>query len=374
MLQNRLVAQAMEGNDGEDGGKPSVRTIERYKKLAEGNWGIVVVEAISVSETSLARINGMILNRKNLDAFKKLVDKTKKSNSGVCLLFQLTHSGEQSGTFSDRTTLGPAREGYRLLSTDELERIRDAFISASFLAEEAGADGIDFKMCHGYLGSEILRPGNMRNDKWGGSFENRTRFLAETVSALKAKIKNSEFILGSRISLYEGIRGGCGTRGPDEIVEDLTQMLDVIRLMAKLGMDYVNVSAGIPAVTGAITRPTEPSKYLALSHLRYTKTIKEMIKRESLNLKVIGSAYSAYKSESPTVCSEMIQKNYVDICGFGRQSFADPLTPAKLQSNTKINWCLLCSGCTKLMVNQRHDGCIVYNEYYRQEYKRLSEK
>jgi 2,4-dienoyl-CoA reductase-like NADH-dependent reductase (Old Yellow Enzyme family) len=151
-------------------------------------------------------------------------------------------------------------------------------------------------------------------------------------------------------------------------------MLDVIRLMAKLGMDYVNVSAGIPAVTGAITRPTEPSKYLALSHLRYTKIIKEMIKRELLNLKVIGSAYSVYKSESPAVCSEMIQKNYVDICGFGRQTFADPMTPVKLQSDAKINWCLLCSGCTKLMVSQRHDGCIVYNEYYRHEYKKMNEK
>jgi 2,4-dienoyl-CoA reductase-like NADH-dependent reductase (Old Yellow Enzyme family) len=276
--------------------------------------------------------------------------------------------------FSVRTTLGPEREGYRTLSTDELDRIREAFIAASLLAEEAGADGIDFKMCHGYLGSEILRPGNTRNDKWGGGFENRTRLLTEIVSGLKTKIKNGGFILGSRISMYEGIRGGCGTCGPDEIVEDPAQMLDVIRLMAKLGMDYVNVSAGIPAVTGAITRPTEPSKYLALSHLRYTKTIKEMINRESVNLKVIGSAYSAYKSESPALCAEMVQKNYTDICGFGRQSFADPLTPVKLQSGAKINWCTLCSGCTKLMAGQRHDGCVVYNEYYRREYKKLSEK
>jgi 2,4-dienoyl-CoA reductase-like NADH-dependent reductase (Old Yellow Enzyme family) len=59
-LQNRLAAQAMEGNDGEDGGKPSARTIGRYKKLAEGGWGLVVVEALSVVETSLARVNGMI--------------------------------------------------------------------------------------------------------------------------------------------------------------------------------------------------------------------------------------------------------------------------------------------------------------------------
>ena len=75
---NKLVSQPMEGNDAVDGGKPSERTFDRYKKLAQGKWGIVIVEALTVTDSSLARVNGMILNEKNLDSFKRLVDEIKK--------------------------------------------------------------------------------------------------------------------------------------------------------------------------------------------------------------------------------------------------------------------------------------------------------
>ncbi|MDR1971149.1 MAG: hypothetical protein LBQ46_04445 [Treponema sp.] len=363
-VPNRFAAQAMEGNDGE-GGKPSERTLDRYRNLARGAWGLVISEALSVSETSLARVNGLILNRKNLDAFKGLVEVFRRENQDSLLFFQLTHSGERSGAFSDRTSLTKSSGELRLLSGDELETIKNSFIEAALLAEEAGADGIDFKMCHGYLGAEMLRPSNRRQDKWGGSFENRCRLLREGVEAIRQKRRSPRFILGSRLSLYEGIRGGCGTGGPDEIIEDLSEMYEVVRLMDNLGMDYVNVSAGIPALTGAITRPTEPSKYLAYHHLRYTKGVKDLLRRENRGLKVIGSAYSSYKAEAPAIMQEMLDKGYVDFCGFGRQIFADPLTPKKYRTGEPVNWCVLCSGCSRLMAAQLNDGCVVYNDYYK---------
>jgi len=375
ILPNRFFAQAMEGNDGENSGQPSERTVRRYIDLARGNWGGVSIEATSVIETSLARINGMIINKKNLDSIKRLVEAFRKHNDKTCLFLQITHSGERSGPFSEIVTLSPTKtEGNssnrdflpRCLSVDEIEKIKERFVQAALLAEEAGVDGIDFKMCHGYLGCEMLRPANTRNDKWGGSFENRTRFLKETIGEIKSSVRSKDFILGSRISIFEGIRGGCGTRDADDIVEDISEMLEIIRIMDGLGMDYVNVSAGIPALTGAITRPTEISKYLALHHLRYSRTVKEMVKMENLSLKVIGSAYSTYKEGVISVMEEMISKDYADACGFGRQTFADPLTPKKLASGEKVNWCILCSGCSKLMAAQMTDGCIMYNDFYRE--------
>ena len=165
--------------------------------------------------------------------------------------------------------------------------------------------------------------------------------------------------------------GGCGTAGPDEIVEDLSQMLDVIRLMDDLGMHYVNVSAGVPTLTGTITRPTETSKYLVLYHLRYTKEIKALLRKERRGLKVIGSAYSTHKAQAMDVAEDMLLRDYVDLCGFGRQIFADPLTPKKIASGEAVNWCVLCSGCTKLMVSQVNDGCIMYNDYYKEVNRNL---
>lgn len=366
-VPNRLFAQAMEGNDGENGGLPSERTINRYTKLAEGNWGAVLIEATSVIETSLARINGLIVNKKNLDGIKRLVDAFRKRNSKSLLLLQITHSGERGGPFSDITTLTPAnKSGARYIPTDEIARIRDRFVEGAVLAEEAGLDGVDIKMCHGYFGCEMLRPSNTRDDEWGGSFENRTRFLKETVRGIKSGLKDGNFILGSRLSMYEGLRGGCGTIAPDDIVEDLSEMLDVIRLMDDLGMDYVNVSAGVPALTGTITRPTESSKYMALHHLRYAKTVKQLVKKENRKLKVTGSAYSTYKAGALDVAEDMLARDYVDLCGFGRQIFADPLMPKKLAAGEDVNWCVLCSGCAKLMTSQLNDGCIIYNDYYKE--------
>jgi len=272
---NRLVSQPMEGNDGVDGGKPSQRTINRYKKLAEGNWGAVIVEAISVTSTSLARINGLVLNEQNLDAFKLLVSEFKKINKDSILLFQISHSGMKSGAFSEKVTVCPNQsDEFKFLSTDEIEKIRQSFVKSILLAEKAGADGIDFKMCHGYFGAEMLRPLNTRNDKWGGNFENRTKFLSETITEIKSKLKNKKFILGSRISMYEAIRGGCGTANFDEIIEDLDEQVRLIKLMNSLDMDYVNISAGIPGVTSEITRPTNGSKNFYLNHFRYAKFTK----------------------------------------------------------------------------------------------------
>ena len=379
-MPNRFFAQAMEGNDGEKGGKASERTIKRYEELAKGEWGAVQVEATSIIETSLARINGMIINKRNLDSMKMLTERFKNLNDSCPLFLQITHSGARSGNFSENVTAIPdaqkadgAQHGQaRYLSESDIEKIKNLFIEGALLAEEAGFDGVDFKMCHGYLGAELLRPSNTRNDKWGGSFENRTRFFREGIGELKSRLKTDNFILGSRFSMYEGIRGGCGTTAADEIVEDIKEMHDLVRIMDELGMDFVNISAGIPAQTGAITRPTEVSKYLVYNHLRYTKGVKELIKNESRKIKVIGSAYSTFKSDVLTVMEEMLSKDYTDACGFGRQIFADPKTPKKTAAGSEVNWCILCSGCSRLMLAQVNDGCILYDEYYKEVNKKLN--
>jgi len=372
---NRFVSQPMEANDADKEGKVSQQAINRYKNLARGQWGIVIVEALSISRTSLARKNGMIINKANLDGFKKLVQEFKKINSECLLFFQITHAGQKSGDFSDKVSICPgAGNTFRYLQTKEIEEIRQAFVKAALLAEKSGADGIDFKMCHGYFGAEMLRPSNTRNDKWGGSFENRTRFLIQSIPEIKQLLNTSDFLIGARISMYEGIKGGCGTMSPEEKNEDLLEMKKLIKLMHELDMDYVNVSAGIPGVTSEVTRPVKQVKQLCSNHFRYTHIVKKLLNELHSDMKVIGSAYSALKKNSCQYAAENIQKGHTDFAGFGRQSFADPLFPKKYKNNEKINYCTTCSVCTELMVNQMHDGCAVYNQYYKELYKKLRQK
>ena len=359
---NRLVAQAMEGNDGINGGAPGDRTIARYEALARGRWGVVILEASSVSPDSLARVNGLVLVRENLPAFARLVAAFKAANPEGLLLFQITHGGEKAGSFSHPRAIYPREGGPEPLSEKEIDDIRAGFIEAAQLAREAGADGIDFKLCHGYFGCEMLRPANQRADRWGGSFENRTRFLREGIGEIRQRIPEESFILGARLSLYEGIRGGCGTGGPEELTEDLSEMFEIVRLMERLGMQYVNVSAGIPGVTSEITRPTPQARWLYLHHFRYTRLIKEL----RTDLSVFGSGYSILKEEGPLLAAEAIRKGYTDFAGWGRQIFADPFFPHKLKEGEKINYCIGCSGCTRLMIRQLNDGCSVYDPYYKE--------
>jgi 2,4-dienoyl-CoA reductase-like NADH-dependent reductase (Old Yellow Enzyme family) len=368
--QNRFVAQPMEGYDGMNGGQVSQLGIDKYIKLANGGWGVIIVEAISVTPKSLSCKNGLIMNNRNLDSFKQLVYEVKQANPNVQLLFQLTHSGRNSNaSFSEKTTVCPGNEEGRFLSTDEIQEVQDAFVLASALTEEVGADGIDFKCCHGYFGAEILRPENTRTDKWGGSWENRSRFFSESVSAMIAQKQNNDFIIGSRFSMYEGWRGGCGTTSPDSLIEDLSEMKLFIELMAKLGMDYANVSAGIPGRTSEITRPVHGAEWMYLNHLRYTRFAKDTLRNLGSSVQVIGSAYSVLKEKAFPIAEEMLEKGYADYAGWGRQILADPLTPIKLQQGELIDYCTACSGCTKMMGKQIHAGCMVYNPYYMKLWK-----
>jgi 2,4-dienoyl-CoA reductase-like NADH-dependent reductase (Old Yellow Enzyme family) len=365
---NRFVSQAMEANDGENGGKVSELGFQRYRKLASGGWGIIVVEALSVTEKSLARKNGMILTKENLDSFKRLTEVIKKENPETVVLFQVTHSGSKSNpAFSEPVSVCPdSGDDSRVLTTDEIQIIQDQFVESTILAEKAGADGVDFKMCHGYFGAEILRPSNTREDKWGGSFENRTRFLREGISRIRENLTDKYFILGSRISMYEALRGSCGTAGPEDIVEDLTEQMKLLQVMNALNMDYVNISAGVPGKTSEVTRPLKGSKYLYLNHFRYARTAKQFLDQLQSPMRVIGSAYSILKEEALVLGDENISKGYTDFAGWGRQSFADPLMPVKVANGEPVNWCIACSGCSNLMIAQEHDGCIVHNPFYKQ--------
>jgi 2,4-dienoyl-CoA reductase-like NADH-dependent reductase (Old Yellow Enzyme family) len=215
----------------------------------------------------------------------------------------------------------------------------------------------------------MLRPSNTRTDGWGGSWENRTRFLAESIPEIRATAHHADFLVGVRVSMYEGIRGGCGTAAPDEIIEDLSEMTRLTVLLHRLGADYINVSAGIPGETSEITRPVQQSRWFYQQHARYSKLVKDTlcgIDGTRQRPAVVQSAFSVLKAEALALAAEFIERGYTDFAGFGRQQFADPETPAKLMRGEEPRWCVACSGCTRLMVKQVNDGCSFHDSYYKE--------
>jgi 2,4-dienoyl-CoA reductase-like NADH-dependent reductase (Old Yellow Enzyme family) len=382
IVPNRIVNQPMECNDADEVGNPTELTFERYRKLAQGGAGIIIVEALTITQESRARKNQLGIYEKTAPTLERLVKEMRGINSKPLILFQITHSGQQSGAdFSRLVSVYPLPgQETHILTEGEISKIGDDFARAALIAKQVGADGIDFKHCHGYLCAEMLRPVNTRKDRFGGSFENRTRFFSDTAEKIKKSAGSGSFLLGARFSIYEGIPGGFGTTGPGEVIEDLMEPLEFARRMESLGFHYVNVSAGIPAITPEIVRPTKLYPEGVYRHFGWTQAVKKAV-----SIPVIGSGYSylrdgknELKNSDPAKRSFLhwaeknLKEGVCDLVGIGRQSLADPLFAQKILAgkSSEVQYCLACGGCSLLLRSQAPTGCSIYSEYYR---KRLKE-
>ena len=377
MAPNRIVNQPMECNDGDSSGSPTQLTFERYQRLAKGGAGIIIFESLAISYESRARKNQLKISDDTAGGLERLVREMRKINDRSLIIFQINHAGRLSQpAFSKVVSVYPTGDpNIHQLTGEDIEEISEMYIKAATIAKQVGADGIDFKHCHGYLCGEMIRPANTRSDRYGGSFENRTRFLKETTHKIKKAVGDGSFLIGVRFSAYEGIPGGFGTRGQQEVIEDLSEPVAFVKMLEELGMAFINVSAGIPPVTPEVVRPTKNYPEGVYRHFGWAKTVKKAVK-----IPVIGSGYTYLrdgkndlKESNPSKKSFIywaernLKEGFVDLVGIGRQSFADPFFAKKVLAGDvqSINFCKACSGCSLLLGSQKQVGCTVYNEFYR---------
>jgi 2,4-dienoyl-CoA reductase-like NADH-dependent reductase (Old Yellow Enzyme family) len=376
--ENRFFSQPMECCDADAEGNPTDLTYRRYENLFRGEAGMVSLEAITITDKNRGRLNQLFIMPQNLPALTKFVDHLRKINPKTLFIFQLTHSGELSNPeFSKRLSVKPL-PGFRadVFTEDEFDKIMDDFILAAKITYDAGADGIDMKFCHGYLGSQILRPYNTRRWKYGGSWENRRQFALDLYERIRKAIPDENFLIGSKISVWEGFPGGFGTAGPDTPVIDLTEPIDLIQKLEERGAQYFIQSAGSPSITISLTQADRDHPYFAYLHQYFAKVFRENLKKETV---VIGSNYSVFgtgKNKLEAVNPEdaallaygaqNISRGYTDMIGLGRQSLADPLLPRKLREGRQedINFCTTCDNCLELLIQQQPIGCCTYNKFY----------
>lgn len=381
VAQNRFFVQAMETNMEDPSGNPSEETTQRYCDLAAGEAGMITLEAITVTRESRARDNQLTIMPQNQEPLTKFMDKVHAANPKSLIVFQLTHSGELSNpAFSRRVTPNPL-PGYGgdVLTEDDVAHIMDDFVQAAKIAYDAGADGIDLKLCHGYFGSQMIRPYNDRNWKYGGSWENRTRFPYELMERIRKAVPDKNFLIGSKISAWEGFPGGFGTEGPHSPIMDLTEPLDLIKGLEERGASYIVQSAGSPSITVSLTQADKHVPYFAYLHQYWAKEFRKALKPETV---VIGSNFSPFRSGKNGLCavteeesnllnySEWCVENDVcDMIGLGRQSFADPFLPKKVHEGKldEIKYCLLCDSCLELLIQQSKVGCVAFDKKAHEE-------
>lgn len=379
--QNRFFIQAMECNDEDVNGNPSARTTERYCELAKGNSGMISLEAISITRESRSRNGQLTIMAPNREPLTAFVKRVKETNPKVLFIFQLTHSGELSNpAFSRRVTVKPLYGyGGDVLTEEEVDKIMDDFVLAAKIAHDAGADGIDMKLCHGYFGSQVLRPYNDRKWKYGGPWENRSRFAFDLYERIQREVNDKNFLIGSKISAWEGFPGGFGTDGPDSPIIDLTEPISLLQGLEERGAQFFIQSAGSPSITVSLTQCDKHVPYFAYLHQYFAKELKAHLRPETV---LIGSNFSLFRNGKNGLCAvepeksslfaygaQCIERGVLDMIALGRQSLADPLLPLKLQEGreNEIHWCTVCDNCLELLIQQSKVGCCTYDKRYTEE-------
>lgn len=380
-IVNRLACQAMEGCDGTPSGSPGELTIRRYDRFAKGGAGIIWFEATAVMEEGRANPRQLFIHDGNLDDYKRQVERIKETGlreNGYepVVIMQATHSGRYSKPNGVPAPLiaynNPVFEKDnpisvdRIVTDDYLDSVKEALIGGAVLAEKAGFDGVDIKACHRYLNSELLSAYN-RSGKYGGSLENRTRLLRESVDGAMESC-GKDFIVSSRMNVYDGFPRPYGFGVGEEGTEfEAAEPVWLIQQLRKSGVELLNITMGNPYFNPHVNRPYTMGGYEAPEHplqgvARMLNGI-ATIKKNVPDMKLICSAVTYLGVAAPNVIAGFVEDGGFDMGGFGRTIFAYPdFAKDILQTGgmDKNKLCICCSKCTEIMRTPGGTpGCVI---------------
>jgi NADPH2 dehydrogenase len=420
-IGNRFAIHPMEGWDGTPDGHPTDRTVHRWRYFGMSGakliWG---GEAVAVQHDGRANPNQLLLNehtRKGIGNLREVLieehQRATGSTDGLLIGLQLTHSGRYSKpNLKDRSEprilyrhpildrrLGLPSD-YPLLSDGDIRGIIEAFHVAARKAHELGYDFIDVKHCHGYLGHEFLSA-HTREGDYGGSFENRTRFLREVVEGVRSVAPGLE--IGVRLSAFDVVpfrpdpelstpgklgpgipepferllpyRWGFGVNPENPVEPDLSEPVRFLSLLRELGIRLVNLSAGSPYYNPHVQRPAvyppsdgyRPPGEPLVEVARQLDVVRKL-KQQFPDLIMVGTGYTYLQEFLPYVGQAAVREGWVDIVGLGRMVLAYPEMPLDVLKGNALQLKRLCrtfSDCTTAPRNGLPSGCYPLDSYYK---------
>jgi 2,4-dienoyl-CoA reductase-like NADH-dependent reductase (Old Yellow Enzyme family) len=421
VVGNRWVIHPMEGWDAETDGNPSDLVRRRWRNFglsgAKWIWG---GEAMAVLPEARANPNQLLINEHTRDGLAALLNELLEthrrefgSTDDLLVGFQLTHSGRFAKPFHkdrpepqilyhhpilDRIFHLPA--DYPLMSDDEVKRIIERFIAAARIAEDCSAAFVDIKHCHGYLGHEFLSA-HTRPGPYGGSFENRTRFLREIVEGIRSATRNLK--IGVRLSAFDfvpfrpdpeqtqGTRlgpgipedaSGClpyeygfGADRQDPVHYQLSETECFIDLLQRLGIRMLNVTAGSPYYNPHIQRPAlfppsdgyQPPEDPLVGCARQIEAT-AALKQRFPEMILVGTAYSYLQDYLPHVAQWAVRTGKTDTVGLGRMVLSYPTLPRDTLAKGSMDPKRICrtfSDCTTGPRQGLVSGCFPLDPYYR---------
>lgn len=412
-IGNRFCVLPMEGWDGAPDGCPSELTFRRWRHFGASGakliWG---GEAVAVRHDGRANPNQLTLSEANVSAIAQLreglVAEHKKNFGNIDDLLiglQLTHSGRFCRP-NDKKRLEPkilyhhplldrkfgVPADYPVMTDGEITQLIEDFVFAAKRARRAGFDFVDIKHCHSYLGHEFLsaidRPG-----PYGGSLENRTRFLREIAAGIRTNVPGLE--IGVRVSAFDFVpfRPGASGAGEPESFDgtvyrhafggdgtgqgiDLAEPRMFMDLLASLGIRMVCVTAASPYYNPHLMRPAtfppsdgyQPPEDPLAGVARLVNVTAEL-KKHCPDMMVVGSAYSYMQDWLPNLAQYVVRTGGADFAGLGRTMLTYPEMVADVLAGRPLQRKRICrtfSDCTTAPRNGLVSGCYPLDEFYKQ--------
>lgn len=323
LIRNRFGKSAMSESLGTVDNRMTDALPRLYRRWAAGGTGLLVTGNVMVDRRHLGEPNNVALEDDRDMALLRAWAQAGTAN-GTQLWMQVNHPGRQVIRFIDPDPVAPSAVPFRkdmqamfatprALREDEIEDIIQRYANAARLAQQAGFTGAQIHGAHGYLVSQFLSPlTNVRTDRWGGSPENRMRFVVEVYRAMRAAT-GAGFCLSIKLNSADFQRGGFSEEESMQVAETL----------AALGMDLIEISGGTyeqPEMSGGNVRNS--TRQREAYFLEYAQQIRARL--PGTPLMVTGGFRSAQAMKAA------LASGATDIVGLARPLVMEPDLPARI--------------------------------------------
>lgn len=346
-IKNRTSMSPTERQFADRLGNVTQFYIDYLVERAKNDVGMITVEATYVDPRGRGNIYQLGLwDDSNIPSHRRLTDAVHKY--GTVIVTELHHAGRNA--FIGKSGLQPVAPSVvpcevsggsipKELTVSEIKEIVDRYGQGARRAKEAGYDMITMHGAHGYILNAFLSPySNKRTDDYGGTPEKRWRFGIEVYQAIRAAV-GDDFPVGYRITADDLVEGGL----------TLDETRPFAKTLEELGLDYLDVSAGIYESAHMIIQPMDiPIGCL----VTYAAAMKEV-----LDIPVI----TAGRINDMVFAEKILEDNQADFVHMGRAFHADPeiLVKAQRGDMDDICMCMACNKCIDLMFATQRVRCAV---------------
>jgi dimethylglycine catabolism A len=346
-LRNRVVMAPMGTNYSTTDGLSTERDRQYYAERARGGVGMIMTEAMVVTEFARPHHNSLcVYHDRFIPGLASIVEAIKSQGALVCA--QLNHRGALLRRHVlNMEPVGPSPwknpntgDEVRPLAVAEIVEIQKQFVASSRRLYQAGYDGVEIHAGNGYLFQQFFTPRlNHRNDQYGGSFENRARFLFETLDRVKQALPDFPLIV--RLSASEFTEGGYSQ----------ADIIELSKRLEKQGVAALDLSGGSNESPQLSKYCIQPPSFARGCLGPYAKPIKQAV-----NIPVLVAG----RVVDPCDGEKLLSDGCADFISVGRALYADPHWCVKAFGEVKapIRKCIACNVCFERLTLEKDVACV----------------